>query len=89
MRAVPFLIFVEEPPAPKRQTRRWTVMTRIGDGVTLGIVQWLPQWRQYVFQPAYPTAFEQDCLRDIAKFIEDRTREHKEAAAASRRAKGA
>lgn len=81
MSAPTFLAFVEEPPAPRRKTRRWTVTTRVGDGVTLGIIQWLPQWRQYVFQPSYPTAFEQDCLRDIAAFIEARTSEHKEALA--------
>jgi hypothetical protein len=66
---------------PKAVTRRWVVET-VTLGEYLGEVKWFPAWRQYAFSPSAGsgvTWFEQDCLREIAQFVEDRTREHKEA----------
>ena len=62
------------------KTRRWSVVSK-EQGVELGTIDWFPRWRKYVFNPAYGTCYEQDCLRDIARFIEERTREHRFAAA--------
>lgn len=39
----------------------------------LGLVKWFAAWRRYAFFPAPETIFEQDCLRDIAAFIEAET----------------
>jgi len=60
-----------------RKTRRWCVLPRDGVG-PLGYVEWYTPWRKYVFAPVPNTVFEQDCLRDLASFCEDRTREQRE-----------
>lgn len=43
----------------------------------IGVISWYASWRKYAFQPKGNTVFEQDCLRDIADFIEDATKQHK------------
>lgn len=70
--------FVQTPHAAncKRVTALWTVIAKQGD-VVLGHVRWDTGWRRYVFAPALNTIFEQDCLRDIASFIQRRTEDHK------------
>jgi hypothetical protein len=56
------------------------------DGVTetswpmaahLGEIKWFSQWRKYCFFPTNWTIFEEDCLRDIAEYLETVTREHR------------
>jgi hypothetical protein len=61
--------------SPSGKTRRWEIRAKDG-GAILGVVQWWPAWRKYAFQPAFPTVYEQDCLRDIAAFVESSTSEH-------------
>lgn len=39
----------------------------------LGIVKWFAPWRKYAFFPAEQTLYEQDCLRDLAEFVEVET----------------
>lgn len=69
--------FEEGPRSPSGKTRSWSVVAKHG-GVELGAVYWYAPWRKYAFAPSpYETVFEQDCLRDIATFIESRTREHR------------
>lgn len=68
-----------EVPAPG-VTQRWEVRARQGN-VVIGRICWSNAWRRYVLQPGCPTEWEQDCLRDIANFIEERTRAHKAARA--------
>jgi len=54
----------------------WYVMA-VKDGAILGFIEWYPKWRRFVFLPDYRPSvfvFEQDCLRDIANFIEENTR---------------
>jgi len=36
---------------------------------SLGLIQWYPQWRQYIFFPANDTIYSAGCLRDIDTFI--------------------
>jgi len=60
---------------PSGKTKRWYVKTT--DNTTLGIIQWFAKWRKYAFSPAYPTFFEEDCLRDIASFCESQTQSHR------------
>lgn len=57
------------------KTKIFTVMAK--EGGFLGTVKWYAPWRKYCFVPADYTVFEQDCLRDIADFIERETAEHK------------
>ena len=74
-----------EVPVPDRRTRCWRVETKGVVGVLLGGVEWYTGWRKYVFEPVGGSdgvsgvAFEEVCLRDIAAFIEARTREHRDA----------
>ena len=68
-----------QPPTDltyKPKTKRWVVQTK-QDFKQLGIIKWHCGWRKYVFYPYSDTLFEQDCLRDIANFIEEKTTNHK------------
>ncbi len=47
----------------------------------LGWITWFAPWRKYTFAPQEKTVFEQTCLRDIATFIENKTKEHHKAKA--------
>lgn len=58
-----------------QKTKRWTVESK--DGVPLGTVAWFSHWRKYTFQPYGATIYEQTCLREVAEFIELRTKEHR------------
>jgi hypothetical protein len=75
--------FEEQPTSAVRRTRIWLVFTK-DDDICLGGVEWYASWRKYVFQPTgfVPVVFEERCLRDVADFVEARTREHKAARAA-------
>ena len=64
-------------------TKRWEIRAKQGS-VLIGRVSWSTGWRRYVLQPGYPTEWEQDCLRDVADFLELRTREHKAARVAAK-----
>lgn len=59
-----YLSVRDEPVAPGRKTRVWSVLTNHGD--VLGFVRWFGRWRQYTFDPSTGTGFNRDCLLDIA-----------------------
>ena len=65
------------PANPK--TKRWQVVTK-AEGALLGSIGWFGRWRRYAFTPYEGSVYEQDCLRDIASFIEAQTKAHREAA---------
>lgn len=52
---------------------RWHVTTRRGEA--LGTVEWHREWRTYEFVPAFGCAFTPDCLRPLAVFCEELTKE--------------
>lgn len=61
-------------------TQVWTVHPKDSTSF-LGQISWYARWRKYVFAPT-PVGtpiFEEQCLRDIAAFIQEKTREHREA----------
>ena len=58
-----------------QKTNRWEVADKYG--YSLGVVRWFSRWRKYAFYPRDLCVFEETCLRDIAQFIEERTRDHK------------
>lgn len=60
----------------KGKTKRFDIISK-SSGDLLARIQWYPQWRQYVFLPAYPTRWNKDCLNDIEKFIENLMAERK------------
>jgi len=70
-----YINIFELPQDPNRKTKTWVVRGKYG--ATLGGVVWFNRWRQYAFQPNPKCVFEEDCLRDIAQFVEERTYEHK------------
>lgn len=69
--------FKLQPKNPERKTNLWVVYTKDGR-MDLGHVEWFSRWRCYVFFPSMDTVFERDCLRDIANFIEQQTKDYKE-----------
>ncbi len=72
-----FLTFTEctEVPA-SRKTKIWHVRSKNGDNF-LGDVTWYAPWRRYVFAVGEETLLDSMCLEDIAKFLKERTLEHK------------
>jgi hypothetical protein len=68
---------------PGQKTNRWEVSTLDGKH-SLGVIAWFGRWRKYAFFPTAPSTFEEICLRDIANFIEYKTREYRNERANSR-----
>ena len=60
---------------PRQKTKTWMVADQ--DDTVLGIVAWFSIWRKYSFFPKQVTVYEWVCLREIADFCEERTKEHK------------
>lgn len=73
-----WIVFDRTERIAGHKTDRWIVNS---NGVALGLVRWFNQWRKYCFFPASDTVYEQVCLREIAAFCEQRTQEHRKAAA--------
>lgn len=71
-----FVTFTFRPELTSKtgKTHFWQVAN---GAIVLGCVKWFARWRKYAFFPAPETVFEQVCLRDIAQFCEDRTREQR------------
>lgn len=63
--------------APGRRTAWWYV-NNVETGDQLGTVAWFGRWRKFAFRVgAYSLVLEQDCLRDIADFCAEKTKEHR------------
>lgn len=45
----------------------YTVHARNGE--TIGLVEWYPRWKEYVFLPDDRSALSHQCLRDMAMFL--------------------
>ena len=61
-------------PKPRSYRTQVWVIRSTGSGAMLGEVRWRSNWRQYALYPAPNTVFEEDCLREIADFVEIETR---------------
>ncbi len=72
--------FDQQAPVRGRRTNVWVVRALEGED-ELGHVSWYSPWRRYCFFPLPGCAFEQDCLRKIAEFIEVNTRDRRAARA--------
>lgn len=59
------------------KTLVWEVVAKEG-GFRLGEVKWFGRWRRYAFFPS-DAVFEHQCLRELADFLESRTKDHREA----------
>lgn len=82
-----WITFREDPVPFGRKTKHWTILTKDSE-TWLGSVSWYGPWRKYTFTPTidFPTVFEEDCLRDIASFVEEQTRAQRAEAKARREA---
>ena len=60
------------------KTQIWEVVTL--EGGVIGHIKWYGQWRKYGFFPGAATVFENDCLKDIAEFLQKVTNEKKQKA---------
>ena len=49
-------------------------VSRVG---SIGSVKWFGRWRKYAFFPENDCVFEEVCLREIAQFCVDATKEHR------------
>jgi hypothetical protein len=86
--AVPdrWIAFWRAGSSPSGKTQIWDVCTRMETvsirGVHLGVIRWAAHWRKYSFFPNGGSWYEADCLRAIAAFCEQLTREHQKPAPA-------
>ena len=64
------------PTVPNKKTKVWFVYPT-GTETSIGLIKWFGRWRKYSFFPEPGTVYEIDCLSDIAKFLEEATRQHK------------
>ena len=72
-----YIAFSEVYPDKPRLTRIWNVITIDGAATILGTVQWFGRWRCNGFFPQPNTIYAKKCLRDIADFCDDHTRDHR------------
>ena len=82
-----YVRFLDVEYAPGGRTLRWQLVTNTPAAAHLGWIQFKAQWRRYAFYPAPGTIYEEDCLKDIASFVERRTFAYKEQLKARRRIK--
>lgn len=62
--------------ADKEKTSVYAVRTK-EKLETLGLIKWYGGFRKYSFYPYMEAIFETTCLRDIARFCEELTADHK------------
>jgi hypothetical protein len=71
-----WITFTPAPTEKERRTLRWRVRSIEGfGGQVIGHIEWYARWRCYAFFPAAETVFEKTCLRDLADFCEQATRD--------------
>lgn len=70
-----YIDFLNERASDSGKTSVWDVVTTDNDPI--GEIRWFGRWRQYSFYAAPLTIFERSCLRTIADFCEDATRQHR------------
>lgn len=69
-----YLSVRELPLLAGRKTKTWEV---VGSSV-LGVISWYGPWRQYTVDFAPATTFNNQCLRDIAAFLDKANRQQRE-----------
>jgi hypothetical protein len=75
-----YIRFDDAGPSTSGKTRLWDVVNK-NHQTKLGRVMWYGGWRQYVFVPHDGTEYSAGCLRDIAAFVDLKTKEHRSGAA--------
>jgi len=68
-----FIKFVEHT---RNNLPNWWEIMNIKENDGIGIIEWYPRWRKYIFMSASADyIFDKTCLKDIIAFIEDVTKE--------------
>lgn len=72
------LMFIQVPQEVTGTTKAFVVNNK-HSGIRLGTIEWSDKefWNCYAFFPLPNTMYEEDCLRDIANFCEELTKEEK------------
>ncbi len=76
-----WLTFDDAGESSSGKTKLWHVCSK-EQGSVLGTIAWYGPWRKYAFSVIYCSnvVFEEDCLREIAQFCENKTFIHKQKA---------
>ena len=72
-----YIEFVQRTKPENKKTSVWEIYDKENESY-LGLVKFYEAWREYCFFAAPCTIFEWICLREIADFCEERTREWRE-----------
>ena len=72
-----YIQFVDSGYSKSGKTRIWNVAIKEDSEDLIGQIRWFASWRCYAFYPYDKTVFEKTCLRDIANFCEEQTRQRK------------
>lgn len=75
-----YVAFYDRGVMKGRKTSVYDVYPYSGDKVEpgpLGWIKWFGRWRKYSFFPATDAVFEETCLRDIADFCVQVTKEYR------------
>ena len=68
---------IETGTSKTGKTKIFEVVTNEDKMQILGYISWDGPWRKYIFQSVAHTKFEEVCMRDIADFIQEQTKQHK------------
>ena len=73
---VKYIEFSRPRPSKTGKTYIWKVLAdaHVCSEYPIGEIKWKGAWRRYAFFPESNTFYEQDCLRKIADFCENRTK---------------
>ena len=77
-----YITFIRTGKSDSGKTQVWTVRDQGKE--TLGYVKWFAPWRSYAFEPEPNMVFEKTCLKEIARFCEELTKEHSQRRKATR-----
>jgi hypothetical protein len=64
---------VRVPPAPRRTTERFFLVSHVGKEV-MGELQWHPQWDRFAFVPHPGTAWASSTLSEVGLWLRKLTR---------------
>jgi len=71
-----YLAFIEVGVSQSGKTKIWDMINK-NHGDNMGLVHWYGRWRQYTYN-IDDLEFSASCLRDIADFLDEKMKEHRE-----------
>lgn len=72
----PYIEIVEIGLSPSGKTKIWKVVNKNNPDDVPGIIKWNGGWRKYVYYSVH-AYYDWQCLRQIADFIEEQTKDHR------------